>query len=118
MLYPKQILQPVRDYLKKLERELVRRRARIAKEDPFRDSSRLLDNASDDTEAAEQFGHARAEAMGKETSAALTRVRSAMERVEKDEYGKCVHCGLMIDTDRLSIDPTVELCVNCAKGAT
>ena len=117
MLYPKQILQPVRDYLKKLEQELVRRKARIATEDPFRDSSRLNDNASDDTEAAEQFGHARAEAMAKETSEALARVRSAMERVTKGEYGKCVKCKKMVDTDRLSIDPTVALCVSGAEEA-
>lgn len=115
MLYPKQLLTPVWEYLKKLENDLLKRKAKIAKEDPFSDSSRLNDNASDDTEAAEQFGHARAEAMGKVTGEALKRVRKAMLRVEKGEYGKCVNCGKMVDTDRLSIDPTVELCVSCAK---
>lgn len=114
MLYPRQILQPVFEYFKNLERELVRRKARIAKEDPFGDSSRLNDNASDDTEAAEQFGHARAEAMGEETADALRRVREAMQRVERGEYGKCTSCGGMIDTDRLSIDPTAALCLDCA----
>jgi len=115
MLYPRQLLQPVLDYLKKLEGELKKRSQKIAKEDPFEDTARLNDNASDDTEAAEQFGHARAEAMGRETEEALVRVRGAMERVERGVYGKCVKCGQMIDTDRLSIDPTVDLCLSCAK---
>lgn len=117
MLYPRQLVQPVLDYLKKLEKQLLTRKARIAGEDPFADASRLNDNASDDAEAAEQFGHARAEAMAAETEAALARVRATMKRVDAGEYGKCVKCSRMVDTDRLSIDPTAELCVECAKKA-
>lgn len=117
MQYPRNILQPVWDYLKKLERDLLHRKNSIASEDPFADASRLNDNASDDTEAAEQYGHAQAQAMSKETSEALARVRQAMERVEKGSYGKCIKCKQMIDTDRLGIDPTADLCMVCAKNA-
>lgn len=115
MQYPRNILQPVFDYLKKLETELLHRKKSLAKEDPFADSSRLNDNASDDTEAAEQFGHAQSAALGQETSEALQRVRSAMKRVEEGSYGKCIKCGEMINTDRLAIDPTAEYCMDCAK---
>ncbi len=117
MQYPRNVLQSVWDYLKKLEGDLLKRKSSLAKEDPFADTTRLNDNASDDTEAAEQFGHAQSAALGEETSGALARVQSAMKRVDDGTYGKCVSCGEMIDTDRLGIDPTAEMCMNCAKKA-
>ncbi len=116
MQYPRNILQPVFDYLKKLETDLLHRKKSLAKEDPFADASRLNDNASDDTEAAEQFGHAQSAALGEETSDALKRVRGAMKRVDDGTYGKCIKCGEMINTDRLGIDPTAEMCMDCAKN--
>jgi RNA polymerase-binding transcription factor DksA len=115
MQYPRNVLQSVWDYLKKLEGDLLKRRSSLAKEDPFADTSRLNDNASDDTEAAEQFGHAQAATLSAETSDALKRVQQAMKRVDDGSYGKCTNCGNMIDTDRLGIDPTAALCMNCAK---
>lgn len=113
--YPKQLLSPILKYLKKEERELAKRKKKIESEDPFKDSQRLNDNASDDTEAAEQLGHHQSQALGEETGAALKRVREAMERVERGVYGQCESCGEMIDTDRLGIDPTAKYCINCAK---
>ena len=115
MQYPRNILQPVLDYLKKLEGDLLHRKRSLAKEDPFTDTTRLNDNASDDTEAAEQNGHVQSEAMSQETTDALSRVRGAMKRVDDGTYGKCSKCGEMIDTDRLGIDPTADLCMSCAK---
>lgn len=117
MQYPRNVLQPVLDYLRKLETDLLHRKKQFAKEDPFADSARLNDNASDDTEAAEQFGHEQATAMSAETEGVLKRVRSAMKRIDEGSYGKCTNCGKMIDTDRLGIDPTAELCMSCAKKA-
>ncbi|MEI8232419.1 MAG: TraR/DksA C4-type zinc finger protein [bacterium] len=117
MQYPRNILQPVFDYLKKLEEDLLHRKRSLAKEDPFADSSRLNDNASDDTEAAEQNGHAQSAALGQETGEVLKRVRNAMKRIDDGTYGKCVKCSEMINTDRLGIDPTAELCMDCAKKA-
>lgn len=116
MQYPRNVLQSVWEYLKKLEGDLLKRKRSLAKEDPFADSTRLNDNASDDTEAAEQFGHAQSAALGAETSSALARVRQAMSRVDDGTYGKCTKCGEMIDTDRLGIDPTADLCMSCAKN--
>lgn len=115
MQYPKNLLKPVFEYLKNLEFDLLKRKSNLKSSDPFADTARLNDNASDDTEAAEQFGHAMNEALSKETEAALKRVRSAMKRVDQGLYGKCVSCKNMIDTDRLGIDPTTEYCVKCAK---
>ena len=116
--YPRKLLEPLLKYLKKEEKELVKRKSNLESEDPFKDASRLNDNASDDTEAAEQFGHQRTEALGKETEKALKRVQGAMKRVEGGSYGVCMKCKKMINTDRLSIDPTVELCIKCAKKSS
>lgn len=117
MQYPKNVLQPIWEYLKKLERDLLHRKKQFAKEDPFADATRLNDNASIDTEAAEQFGHEQSAAMSAETEGVLLRVRGAMKRIDEGSYGKCTSCGEMIDTDRLGIDPTAELCMKCAKKA-
>lgn len=116
MQYPRNVLQSVWEYLKKLEGDLLKRKSSLDKEDPFADDSRLNDNASDDTEAAEQYGHAQSAALGEETSDALNRVQKAMKRVDDGTYGKCIKCGDLIDTDRLGIDPTADLCVSCAKN--
>lgn len=113
--YPRNILAPILKYLKKEEKDLAKRRDNLQAEDPFKDEARLNDNASDDTEAAEQFGHQRSEALSKETERALERVRETMKRVDDGTYGACVSCSKMINTDRLGIDPTVENCIKCAK---
>ncbi len=113
--YPKNLLAPIIKFLRREEQELKKRQKSLQQEDPFKDTERLNDNASDDTEASEQFGHQRSEALSKATEVALQRVRFAMERVEKGTYGQCTNCGKMIDTDRLGVDPTAELCITCAK---
>lgn len=115
MQYPKNLLKPVLEYFRKKEQDLVKRKDQLSKEDPYSDQSRLNDNASDDTEAAEQDGHARATALSAETEEALTKVRSAMSRVEDGSFGQCTECKMMVDTDRLQINPTAELCLDCAK---
>ena len=116
MQYPKNLLSPVLGALRKLETELLARRAKIKAEDPFVNAARLDDNADEGTEAAEQFGHDQSEAMRSQTNGMLARVRGAMARIEEGTYGQCVKCKAMIDTDRLGIDPTAELCIKCAKA--
>ncbi len=117
MQYPRNILQSVWDYLKKAEDDLLHRKRALDGEDPYSDASRFTSQRSDDVEATEQFGHEQSQAMSKETEAALTRIRAAMKRVDDGTYGKCTKCGAMIDTDRLGVDPTAELCMSCAKKA-
>ena len=117
MQYPRNVLQSVWEHLKKVENDLLHRKRDIAAADPYADTSRFDRHVSDDEEATEKFGHEQAEVLSEETEEALTRVRGAMKRIDDGSYGKCVQCGAMIDTDRLGIDPTAELCVACAKKA-
>ncbi|HDP69403.1 MAG TPA: TraR/DksA family transcriptional regulator [Actinobacteria bacterium] len=45
----------------------------------------------------------------------LSRVNSALERVEKETYGKCVMCSQGIDPARLKALPYADLCIECKK---
>ncbi|MDO8551181.1 MAG: TraR/DksA C4-type zinc finger protein [bacterium] len=113
--FPAEILKPVRNFLKREEKELVERKKSLAKEDPFADPARLGDNAAVDAEAAEQFGHARIEAMHKEIDRRLIEIRKALSRIKIGKYGVCQECGDMIDTDRLTIKPEATLCIVCER---
>lgn len=44
----------------------------------------------------------------------LLKVDSALERMQKGEYGLCVSCGEEIEEKRLELDPAVPLCYVCA----
>lgn len=113
--FPASVLQPVnlflRDQLKKLERQ----KKSLKEEDPFSNEERVNDNAALDTEAEEQFGHARTSALRGELDKRIIQVRKALTRVKIGKYGICENCGKMIDTDRLMIYPEATRCVSCEK---
>ena len=45
--------------------------------------------------------------------ARLVALASARRRIDSDDYGCCLGCGEDIAEERLKIDPTVTLCVDC-----
>ncbi len=47
--------------------------------------------------------------------AELQRIAAALERLERGTFGECVHCGEEIETKRLAIDPTIQICIACAR---
>ena len=112
MKFPARILRPIRQYLKREERRLIKRKKNLKKEDPFADTSRVNDNAPD-TDAAEQFGHARVSALISLINKNLIRVRKTLSRIKIGRYGVCKSCGKMIDTDRLMVYPEATKCVKC-----
>ncbi|OGD62547.1 hypothetical protein A2160_05880 [Candidatus Beckwithbacteria bacterium RBG_13_42_9] len=114
--FPIQVLQPIRDYLLKRESQVKKSRKQLEKEDPFADTTRLNDNAAVDAEAAEEYGHERVTALKSELDKTLIRIRKALSRIKVGNYGVCSGCKKLIDTDRLAIDPTADLCVKCAKS--
>lgn len=119
MNYPEELLTPINDFLNKKKEELVERKARLVAEDPFSDpDNRLSNNASVDADAVEQFGHETLEAMRDEIDRKLGEVDRAIERIKSGEYGTCTGCSKMIDTDRLTVDPTAEYCVECQQKKT
>ncbi|MFV1993688.1 MAG: TraR/DksA family transcriptional regulator [Acidiferrobacterales bacterium] len=48
------------------------------------------------------------------TEAELTRITSALKRIDAGDYGLCLQCEEEIVAGRLEIDPSVLLCVQCA----
>ena len=112
---PKTLLAPVANFLKWRMASLEKKKKAIAEEDPFNDTERLNDNASPDTDAAEQFGHARSTAIKDELARKIIQIKKALTRVKIGKYGICEDCGKLIDTDRLMVYPEATLCVSCEK---
>ncbi len=111
--FPANLLSPIGHFLQNNLKILERRKKDIEKEDPFKDFSRVSENASPDTDAAEQFGHARSSAIKKEIDRKIIQTRKALTAVKIGKYGICEDCGKMIDTDRLMVYPEATLCASC-----
>lgn len=112
--FPSSVVTPVADFLWARLKTLKKQKKNISKEDPFKDPSRVTDNAAPDTEADEQFGHARTSALQNEISKRIVQIRKALTRIKIGKYGICEECGKMIDTDRLVIYPEATLCARDA----
>lgn len=113
--FPRNLLVPVGNFLQNKLRDLKKRKKDISTEDPFKDPSRTTDNAATDTEAEEQYGHARTSALRTEINRKIVQVRKALTRVKIGKYGICEDCGQMIDTDRLLIFPEAVVCAKDAR---
>ncbi|MCP4678008.1 MAG: TraR/DksA family transcriptional regulator [Deltaproteobacteria bacterium] len=46
----------------------------------------------------------------------IQRIRAALSRIERDEYGYCLRCEEDIDEKRLESNPSATLCIKCARG--
>lgn len=59
------------------------------------------------------------QAMAQETQrrriAESHRIRAALARIEQGEFGWCARCGEAVGERRLALDPTIALCIDCAK---
>lgn len=115
IVFPRNLIEPIKEFLHLKEHELTQRKKKIESQDPFKDTSRALDNASPDTDAAEQFGHANTEGLKREIDRKLIQIRKALTRIKLGKYGICEKCGKMIDTDRLMVFPEATVCVDCEK---
>jgi DnaK suppressor protein len=47
----------------------------------------------------------------------LSRIESALERIDSGDFGYCVKCDEDISEKRMEIDPSAPLCVECANKA-
>lgn len=113
--FPENLLKPVGDFLTAKLASLRIHRKKISTEDPFNDKTRDLDSAATDTEAEEQFGHARVSAIKNELNSKARQIKKALDKVKKGKYGICEDCGKMIDTDRLAVFPEATKCIKCEK---
>ncbi|GAA0267075.1 TraR/DksA C4-type zinc finger protein [Alteraurantiacibacter aestuarii] len=65
-------------------------------------------------DAMQQQAMAQAEQRRRE--AERTRIAAALARLDEGEWGWCVTCGEQIAEGRLSGDPSLATCVQCAGG--
>ena len=113
--FPATVVAPVRAFLNDQLKKLQKQKRDLKEEDPFSNTDRIDDNAALDTEAEEQFGHARTSALRSELDKKIIQVRKALTRLKVGKYGICENCGKMIDTDRLMVYPEATRCVSCEK---
>jgi len=111
--FPMDLLEPVGHFLSSSLHILQKRKKQVEKDDPFNDQDRVMDNASSDTDAAEQSGHAKISAIRHLLERKINQTKKALVRLKKGKYGICEDCGQMIDTDRLSVFPEATLCKKC-----
>lgn len=45
----------------------------------------------------------------------LLKIKAALKRLDAGDYGYCVTCDEPIGEKRLDLDPSVPLCISCAK---
>jgi len=61
-----------------------------------------------------------AQAMSKASNhrraATLRAIETALQRLDRGDYGECRECGEFINPKRLEFDPTVLHCIECAAG--
>ncbi|MGY9001018.1 MAG: TraR/DksA family transcriptional regulator [Rhodospirillales bacterium] len=44
----------------------------------------------------------------------ITRIESALKRIESGDYGYCLSCDEEVEAKRLELDPTTPTCISCA----
>lgn len=111
--FPKNLLEPVSEFLSNQLKNLERRKKNVDDSDPFNDETRLGNNSALDTEAEEQFGHSMSTAIKDQLDRRIIQTRKALTRIKLGKYGSCEVCGKMIDTDRLMVYPDATKCISC-----
>jgi len=113
--FPAQVLQPIKDFLVREKCRLEVQKREVSKSDPFRDPDRVIDNAANDVEAQEQFGHEQVSALKRQLDTRLVQIRKALTSLKLGRYGNCEKCHKMINTERLILMPDTTLCAECAR---
>ena len=113
--FPKNLLEPLRSYLLGEKKRLILTKKRLVKDDPFRNGTRENNDSAIDDEVDEQLDHDQVLAEKREASRLLINIKKTLARIKIGEYGICENCKRMIDTDRLAVNATAALCVECEK---
>lgn len=66
--------------------------------------------------AVEREGDEVLEKLGETGEAEIARIRAALDRIRKGDYGICTQCGEPISPQRLEVLPETPLCRQCAAG--
>lgn len=58
-------------------------------------------------------GQQMAQANHRRREQTLRAIQAALVRIEKNDFGYCIECGDEINPQRLAIDPTTAMCIQC-----
>ena len=56
-------------------------------------------------------------ALSEDAKSIVRQINSALHRIDTDEYGTCMQCGIEISKERLGAVPYATLCIECAEKA-
>lgn len=62
-------------------------------------------------------GQAMSQESNRRRNLQLKNIDAALNRIDAGDYGYCLDCGEDIAIERLEIDPSIPLCINCASKA-
>ncbi len=98
----------------KIRKRLQTLRDEILKVIEWRDASSGSNGAMDEIDQAnELIEKEMGFVMSSNMRANLKEVEDALDRIEKNHYGKCLHCGEDISPKRLEVLPFARFCVPC-----
>ena len=112
--FPQKLISPIKHFLEKELLKSKKAKKDLKSTDPFLDNNRTLENSLEE-DLDEQIGHFETEVKAKFLSKRIVQLRKALTNIKLGKYGLCERCGKMIDTDRLSINPSATTCVKCEK---
>jgi RNA polymerase-binding protein DksA len=56
-------------------------------------------------------------ALNEDAKVIVSQINSALHRIDTEEYGICMECGIDISKERLDAVPYATLCIECAEKA-
>ncbi len=106
-----------KDVLRELREALEQERAKITNEnkkalddmrvEPDRGGRDSVDASNDEVDKATTLR------MSDRNRKYLTKINTALERLEEGDYGNCVECGEQIPVKRLKARPVTIFCIDC-----
>ncbi|MGW2281095.1 TraR/DksA family transcriptional regulator [Streptomyces sp. NPDC001770] len=75
-----------------------------------------VDDEHDPEGSSTAFERAHVAALLARADAHLAELDRALERLDRDDYGRCRSCGEPIPAARLEVRPEATLCIGCAEA--
>lgn len=101
-------LQHVR---KRLEKEL---HERVSRADGIDNRLRQPGDADWQEQATQRENDEVLELLDSQTLKEIEQIKLALRRIDEGQYGKCIHCGQAIASERLQALPFTNTCISCA----
>jgi DnaK suppressor protein len=116
MALDQKFVEEVKKKLEKEKEQVKERLKKVSRED-FHEKRRepvFLDFGNKpDENAAEVAMFQDRLTLERELEKVLEQINKALKKIKEGKYGLCEKCGQQIDSKRLTVFPTAELCLKC-----